>query len=147
MKKIICLVVVILMIAAVAYAAKKVPITAKNVASLKGTWTGSLSFATIGAAGGVPSPVTLEILNDTVPVQARLTINQVPDIIASQLGITGGKHIGESSDGKLTTQGTIMFVGAQPKNFFEVTLVGEKKISIWYYFNGLRGDAVFNKKK
>ena len=55
MKKIICLVVVILMIAAVAYAAKKVAITTKNVASLKGTWTGSLSFATIGAAGGISS--------------------------------------------------------------------------------------------
>ena len=144
MKKMIWLVAIALMVAAVAFAVPKMAITAKDLPKLKGTWEGVLNF---GQMGAMTSAATLEILNDTVPVQAKLTINQVPDVIASQLGITGGKHIGESSDGKLTTQGTIMFVGAQPKNFFEVTLVGEKKISIWYYFNGLRGDAVFNKKK
>ena len=67
MKKIICLIVVILMIAAVAYAAKKVAITPKNVASLKGTWTGTMSFG-VFAGGSMSSPCTLEILNDAAPV-------------------------------------------------------------------------------
>ena len=145
MKKIICLVVVILMIAAVAYAAKKVPITAKNVASLKGTWTGVISFATIGAAGGVTSPVTLEILNDTPPLKAKMTIANVPGEVARQFGQMEGQKVGENDDGTLAGDGTVMWTGAD-KNFFQFTLLDNKKASLWYYFRGMRGDATLSKK-
>jgi hypothetical protein len=40
MKKIVCLIAVVLMIASVAFAAAK--ITAKDLPALKGTWTGML---------------------------------------------------------------------------------------------------------
>ena len=146
MKKIICLVVVILMIAAVAYAAKKVAITTKNVASLKGTWTGMLSFATIGAAGGISSPVTLEILNDTPPLKAKWTIANVPTEVAQQFGGgAGGQRVGENDDGILTADGAVMWSTAD-KNFVMATLLDNKKLSLWYYFRGMRGDATLNKK-
>ena len=44
MKKIICLVAVVLMIASVAFAAGKMKITAKDLPGLKGTWEGIVSF-------------------------------------------------------------------------------------------------------
>jgi branched-subunit amino acid transport protein len=145
MKKIICLVVVILMIAAVAYAAKKVAITPKNVASLKGTWTGVLSFATIGAAGGITSPCTLEVFNDTPPLKAKLTISNVPTEVAQQFGIPPGQKIGENDDGTITADGAVMWTGAD-KNFLMATLMDNKKLSLWYYFRGMRGDATVSKK-
>jgi len=145
MKKIICLVVVILMIAAVAYAAKKVAITTKNVASLKGTWTGMLSFATIGAAGGITSPVTLEILNDAPPLKAKMTIANVPTEVAQQFGITPGQKVGENDDGTLSADGTVMW-SSPDKNFFQFTLLDNKKASLWYYWRGMRGDASLSKK-
>jgi hypothetical protein len=145
MKKIICLVVVILMIAAVAYAAKKVAITTKNVASLKGTWTGVISFATIGAAGGVTSPVTLEILNDTPPLKAKWTIANVPGEVARQFGMMEGQKVGENDDGIITADGAVMWSAAD-KNFVMATLMDNKKLSLWYYFRGMRGDGTVNKK-
>jgi hypothetical protein len=145
MKKIICLVVVILMIAAVAYAAKKVAITTKNVASLKGTWTGMLSFATIGAAGGITSPCTLEILNDTPPLKAKMSIANVPNEVAQQFGIAAGPKSSENDDGTITGDGAVMWTG-EGKNFVMATLMDNKKISLWYYFRGMRGDATLSKK-
>ena len=145
MKKIICLVVVILMIAAVAYAAKKVVITKQNVASLKGTWTGMLSFATIGAAGGITSPCTFEILNDTPPLKAKLTISNVPEQVAMQFGIPAGQKVGENDDGTITGDGAVMWASPD-KNFVQATLMDNKKLSIWYYFRGMRGDATLSKK-
>jgi hypothetical protein len=143
MKKMICLVVVVLMIAAVAIAQKKTAITAKDLPALKGTYTGILSF---GLMEGDTSPCTLEILNDTVPVKAKLTIDNVKDQLASRLGIQGGKKVGENDDGALTSQGTIMFTGAEAKNFFEVSSAGAKTIKVYYYFRGLRGDGTLKKK-
>jgi hypothetical protein len=51
----------------------------------------------------------------------------------------------ESEDGTLTTQGTIMFTGPA-KNFLEVSKSGEKKIKLYYWFRGLKGDGTLTKK-
>ena len=142
MKKIICLVAVVLMIASVVYAQKKMAITAKDLAGLRGFWTGNLSF---GIQEGAGSAATLEIFNDKVPVKARLTINQFPDELARSLGLSPGKNDFESDDGTLTTQGTILFTGPT-KSFFELTKSGDKKIKCDYWFKGLRGDGIFRKK-
>jgi len=145
MKKIICLVVVILMIAAVAYAAKKVAITAKNVASLKGTWTGVMSFG-VFAGGSMTSPCTLEILNDAAPVKAKLTLANVPQEIVAQFGGgQAGSRSTESDDGTITSSGTVLWTG-EAKNFFEVTLMDNKKLSAWAYFRGMRCDGTLSKK-
>ena len=143
MKKIICLLAVVLMIASVVYAAPKMKITAKDLPGLKGTWEGILSFGTFG--GGGTSPAKLGILNDTVPVNARITITNVPAVVASEFGLQSGQMVEGSDEGLITSQGTLMFVGPQ-KNFFEVTLTGEKKINIWYFYRGLKGEADLKKK-
>jgi hypothetical protein len=143
MKKIICLVVVVLMIAAVAIAAKKMKIAEKDLPGLKGTWVGILSFGV--SEQGATSPVKLEILNDKVPVKAKLTITNVPNVVATQFGDTGGQKVAEFDDGIITSQGTLMWTGPA-KNFFEVTLAGEKKLEVWYYFRGMKGDATLKKK-
>jgi hypothetical protein len=144
MKKIICLLVVVLMIASVAYAQKKkAGISAKDLAGMKGTWTGTISFGEFD--GGGSSACTLEILSDAAPVKAKLTIHQVPDSLASRLGITGGQNVFESTDGVLTTQGTIMFTGPA-QGFLEVAKSGEKKIKINYWFRGMKGDGILTKK-
>jgi hypothetical protein len=142
MKKIICLVAVVLMIASVVYAQKKMAITAKDLAGLQGFWTGNLSF---GIQEGAGSAATLQIYNDKVPVKAKLTINQIPDAVASPLGLTSGQNVFESDDGTITSQGTILWTGPT-KSFFEVTKVGEKKLKCDYWFKGLRGDGIFRKK-
>ncbi len=144
MKKIICLVVVCLMVAGVAIAAKKMAITEKNLSGLKGTWAGMLSF---GVQEAATAPAKLEILNDTVPVKAKLTIENFPQQLARTWGIDtpGGKATAESEDGVITTQGTLMWTGPA-KNFFEVTLLDNNKLSLWYFFRGVKGDATLKKK-
>ena len=143
MKKIVCLVVVILMIAAVAYAAKKVAITPKNLASVKGIYDGVLGF---GEMQGMSSPITLEIVNDTVPVKAKWTLANVPDKVAAQFGETSGQKSNEADGGIITSQGTLFWTGPGG-NFVEITLLDNKKISVWYFYKGMRGDAVLAKKK
>jgi len=142
MKKIICLLAVVLMIASVVYAAPKMKITAKDLPGLKGTWEGILGFGMMEAG---TSPAKLEILNDTVPVKAKLTIDNLPSNIAAASGLTAGQMVGESDEGVITSQGTLMFVGPQ-KNFFEVTLTGKGKINIWYVYRTLKGEGDFSKK-
>jgi len=144
MKKMICVVVVVLMIAAVAIAQKKTAITAKDLPALKGTYSGMISFG-LGVAEADTSPCTLEILNDTVPVKAKLTIANIKDQVASRLGIQGGQKVGESDDGTLTSMGTIMFTGPE-KNFFEVSSAGAKTLKVYYFFRGLRGEGTLKKK-
>jgi hypothetical protein len=143
MKKIICIVAVVLMIASVVYAQKKAGITAKDLPAMKGTYSGSLSFGTF--EGGGSSACTLEILNDAVPIKGKLTISSVPKTVAEMMGMSTNPEPMTSEDGALTTQGTIMFTGPA-KNFLEVSKSGEKKIKVYYYFRGLRGDGILTKK-
>jgi hypothetical protein len=133
------------MVASVVYAqkAKKAGITAKDLPALKGTYTGMLSFGEF--EGGGTSACTLEILNDTVPLKAKLTISQIPSVVASQIGVSTTPEPMQNDEGTLTTQGTIMFFG-QSKNFFEFSKSGEKKLKVYYYFRGLKGDGTLTKK-
>ena len=143
MKKIICIIAVVLMIASVVYAQKKAGITAKDLAGMKGTYAGSISFGTF--EGGGSSACTLEILNDAVPVKGKLTISSVPAVVASGLGISTTPEPMQNDEGVITTQGTIMFAGAA-KNFLEVSKSGDKKIKVYYYFKGLKGEGTLTKK-
>ncbi len=145
MKKIICIVVAVLMIASVVYAqkAKKAGITAKDLAAMKGTYSGSISFGEFD--GGGSSACTFEILNDAVPVKAKLTVSQIPAAVASALGTMTNPAPFQSDEGTLTSQGTIMFTGPE-KNFVEVVKSGEKKIKLYYWYKGLKGDGTLTKK-
>jgi len=143
MKKIICIIAVVLMIVSVVYAAEKKGITAKDLPGMKGMWTGNISFGTF--EGGGSSSCTLEIFSDAAPVKAKLTIANIPAAVAQPMGLQSGQNVGESDDGTLTSQGTIVFTGAA-KNFFEISKSGEKKIKLNYWFRGLKGDATLTKK-
>ena len=142
MKKIVCIIAVVLMIASVVYAQKKMAITAKDLPGMKGMWTGNISF---GIQAGAGSACTLEIMNDTIPVKAKLTVAQVPDSLASSLGLMAGKNEMESDNGKITSQGTIVWEGSAG-GFFEIVKKGDKKVEASYWFKGLRGDATLTKK-
>ncbi len=143
MKKILCLIAVGLIIVSVAFAAGK-KITANDLPAMKGTWVGSLDFGMVGADSG-SSPCTLEILNDKVPVQAKLTLSNVPQFIASTIGITAGKNEMNLNEGQITSQGTIFWTGPE-KNMFEISMGGEKKLSATYWFRTIRGSALLKKK-
>ncbi|MGZ3537474.1 MAG: hypothetical protein ACXVAB_05510 [Thermodesulfobacteriota bacterium] len=138
MKKMICLLVIALMIVSVAFAAAK-KITPKDLAGLKGTWEGMWDLGLTGSA-----PCKLEILNDAVPVHIKLTVHNIPDSVASQLGILGGTIVYESYDGVITSQGTLMWTGSQD-NFLEISM-GEKRLSGPYSFRSAKGYVSLKKK-
>ena len=142
MKKIVLLVIALMMVASVAFAQKATKITANDLAGLKGTWEGILGFGITDAA---TSPVTLEILNDAVPVKAKLTVRSFPKEIAAQLGVQEGANVFEGDDGQITSQGTLVFAGPN-KNFFEVTFTGKDKASMWYIFKMIKGTGSLKKK-
>jgi hypothetical protein len=127
------------MIATVAYAQKAMKIAAKDLAALKGTWEGMLTFDV-----NVNCPAKLEILNTAVPVQGKITLSNVPEQITQQLGTMGGTKTIENNDGKITTQGSLMWAG--DKNFFEVFLKSKNKMDGWFYHNGARGTVSLTKK-
>ena len=137
MKKMICLLVIALMIASVAFAAAK-KITPKDLAGLKGTWEG------IWDVQDATAPCKLEILNDAVPVHIKLTVSNIPDLEASQAGITGGTHVYESYHGVITSNGTLMWKGSAA-SFLEISM-GEKKLSGSYWFRTLKGYVSLKKK-
>jgi hypothetical protein len=143
MKKIFYLLVTVLMIVSAAFADAK-EITPQDLAGLKGTWEGVLDFGFMGAQAA-SSSCTLEILNDGVPVHIVLTISNVPDFVASQVGISAGVHAFESYDGVITSQGTLMWKGSQD-TFFEISM-GKKKLSGPYWFRTVKGSVSLKKKK
>jgi hypothetical protein len=144
MKKIICLIVIALMVASVALAAEK--ITAKDLAGLKGTWVGMLDFG-MSDGRGTTTACTLEILNDTVPVQAKLTLWNVPRYVAEASGVFEGRNEFDLNDGQLTSQGAIFWPSPEAeKNKFEVSMSSEKKLNATYSFRTKSGSAVLRKK-
>ena len=136
MKKIALLVIALMMVASVAFAQK---ITPANLGDLKGTWTGVATFDL-----NVNCVAELVIENDTVPVKASITLSNVPDFLAQQLGLTGGTNTFSSDEGKITTQGSLMFVGPN-KNFMEFSLK-RNKLDGWFYYNEAKGDMMLHKK-
>jgi hypothetical protein len=91
------------------------------------------------------SNCTLEILNDKVPVQAKLTVLNVPDYIAPHLGIKSGRNEFNLDDGQLTSQGTIFWINPE-KNMFEVSMGREKYLDATYWYRTIKGTALLKKK-
>ncbi len=144
MKKSICLIAVVLMVVSVAFAAGKMKIAAKDLPGLKGTWVGMLDFGDVGGQAA-SSNCTLEILNDKVPVQAKLTVLNVPDFVAPHLGVMSGRNEFNLNDGKLTSQGTIFWISPE-KNMFELSMGREKYLDASYWYREIKGSALLKKK-
>ena len=144
MRKVICLAVVVLMVACMGCAAKRMPIAQSDLKNMKGTWEGTISYGLYDVQQG---PMTLEILNDTVPLRGKVTLD-VPQIVASQYATQSGKQSKENPDGKLTPQGTILWTGGGAANHsLEFFLTGENRARVFYYFLGIKGDALLTKTK
>jgi len=140
MKKIIFLWGVILLIismALVGYAKmEKIAISKDNLADLKGEWIGS---RTIGP--GTVKNTDLEILNDTLPLQVKLTFYDVKK--------PGKAFTTEIRDfkGKINDQGNLFHKG--PDNEVELSLYnddGKMRLEGTYYWFGSKGTMSFKKK-
>jgi hypothetical protein len=144
MRKVICLAVVALMIACMGCAAKRMPITQNDLKNVKGTWEGTISYGLYDVQTG---PMTLEILSDKAPIGAKLTLD-VPQMVSTQYAVPAGKQTRENADGKLTPQGTILWTGGGAANHsMEFYLTGENRARVFYYFLGIKGDALLTKTK
>ena len=144
MRKVICLAVVALMIACIGCAAKRMPITQNDLKNVKGTWEGTISYGLYDVQTG---PMTLEILSDKPPIAGKVTLD-VPQMVSTQYAVPAGKSTRENADGKLTPQGTILWTGGGAANHsMEFYLTGEKRARVFYYFLGIKGDALLTKTK
>ena len=133
MKKIICVVGIVMLCASMVFA-----FTKKDLAGLKGTWAGTAS-----GGGGGSVDVKIEIMNDAEPLQGKMTWSKIPPKALADYGLQE-PTVGEASNGKLTSKGTIMFT--TPNGFFEITSVKDKKLSGWGYFSGFKADITATKK-
>ena len=138
MKKIVFFSAIALLCASVVFAAG---ITKKSLADLKGTWEG-----TAQTGGSASCNVKIEIMNAAEPVEAKMTLTGLPAKAKEDYGISD-PLTGESKSGKITSAGTIMFLGQSPSNFFEITSIGkDKKLNGWFFFNGLKANVSATKK-
>jgi hypothetical protein len=119
---------------------QKTIITKSDLPTLKGTWSGWTIFS---SAQNNPVLTTLDINNDTVPLQGRITLSNLPPGVASLFpveSLSAGNQVAINfRNGKISDQGTI--IGQSGENFLELTYsAGEKpKFDGWFYYYGARG--------
>ena len=153
MKKLICLVgigvffVSMVLAGCASLQMQKTPVTKSNLSTLKGKWEGWTTFSSFQSN---PVLTTMEINNDTVPVQGKITLNNLPDRVAALFpasAVTAGNNaIIDFNNAKISDQGTL--IGTSGENFLELTYyAGEKpRFDGWFYYYGTRGTVTLNKK-
>jgi hypothetical protein len=126
---------------------QKTIITKADLPTLKGTWSGWTIFS---SAQNNPVLTTLDINNDTVPLQGRITLSNLPPGVASLFpveSLSAGNQVAINfRNGKISYQGTI--IGQSGENFLELTyFAGEKpKFDGWFYYYGARGTLTVTKR-
>jgi hypothetical protein len=126
---------------------QKTIVTKSNLPTLKGNWQGWTTFSSIPSR---PVLTTMQITNDTVPVQGNITLNDLPDPVAfafpADAKTAGGNVTIDFKNGMITDQGTL--IGQSGQNFLELTYyAGEKpKFNGWFYYYGAKGTVEFTKK-
>ena len=127
--------------------APKTLVTTSNLPALRGTWQGWTSF---GIGKSRPVLTWVEIVGDTVPVTARITLNNVPDPVAlifpAEVKTAGNNVTFQFTDGVINNQGALFFQNG--KNVLEITyFAGEKpKIEGWFYYWTVKGTFDANRK-
>jgi hypothetical protein len=92
----------------------------------------------------------MEINNDTVPVQGKIFLYNLPQRIADifpGVALSASNNITiDFVNGKISDQGT--FIGQTGENFLELTFfTGEKmKMNGWFYYYGSKGTMTLTKK-
>jgi uncharacterized protein YdeI (BOF family) len=137
MKKIIIVAAIALLCASMVFAAG---ITKKDLAGLKGAWSGEIS-----QVGGQGCVATIEIMNDAEPLEGKITVTNIPMQTQKDYNVQA-TFTGQSKNGKITSAGTIMFLGSDQSNFFEISSVKAGKMRGWFFMNGLRGTFSGKKK-
>jgi hypothetical protein len=126
---------------------QKTVVTKSNLPTLKGNWQGWTTFSSIPSR---PVLTTMQITNDTVPVQGNITLNNLPDNVAlafpADTKTAGGNITIDFKNGMISDQGTL--IGQSGQNFLELTFyAGEKpKFDGWFYYYGARGTVELTKK-
>ncbi len=148
MRKRVCLVSIGLLLVSVALLSctpAKTVITKSNLSTLRGTWQGWTTFSSFQSN---PILTTMEIINDTVPVKGKLTLENVPGAVTVLFppdAVTAGRNINlYFRNGMVSDQGTL--IGETGQNFLELTLYGEKKMDGWFYYGGSKGTMELTKK-
>ena len=147
MKKRICLVSIGLLLISVALSCTpaKTVITKSNLPTLRGKWQG---WTTFSAFQSNPILTTLEITNDTVPVQGRIILNNLPrgvaDLFPPGAVTAGGNVTIDFKNGMISDQGTL--IGHTGQNFLELTLSVGEKMNGWFYYRGTKGTMDLTKK-
>jgi len=127
--------------------AQKTLITDRNLPTLKGRWEGWTDFG-IGQAR--PVLTWMEIVNDSVPLQGKITLNQLPEAVAlvipADAKTADNSLIIEFKNGTISNQGTI--VARSGQNFIELTYFGgaKPKLEGWFYYWALKGTLSVTKK-
>ncbi len=127
--------------------AQKTIVTTSNLSTLKGTWEGWTDF---GLGQAPPVLTYLEIINDSPPIQGKITLNQLPGpvalVIPADAKTADNSLIIDFKNGKISNQGTIIAQSGQ--NFVELTYFGggKPKLEGWFYYWALKGTLTVTKK-
>ncbi len=119
--------------------------------SLKGNWQGWTTFSSVQSASVL---TTLQITNDTVPVEGNITLIKLPDRVAfafpADSKMAGGNVTIGFNNGRITDQGTLISQSKSTggRDFIELTYyAGEKpKLSGSFYYYYSKGTVEFTKK-
>ncbi len=151
MKRTTCLAGIRLLLVSVALLscapAQKTIVTTSNLSTLKGTWEGWTDF---GLGQAPPVLTYLEIINDSPPIQGKITLNQLPGpvalVIPADAKTADNSLIIDFKNGKISNQGTIIAQSGQ--NFVELTYFGggKPKLEGWFYYWALKGTLSVTKK-
>jgi hypothetical protein len=151
MKKTICLAGMGLLLVSMVWVScapvQKTVLTKSDLPALRGTWQGWTTFRSVPSG---PVRTTLQITNDTVPVQGNITLYNLPEGVAlvfpSNAKTAGGDVTIDFRNGMISDQGTL--IGQSGQNFLELTFfAGEKvKMNGWFYYYGARGTVELTKK-
>jgi len=93
---------------------------------------------------------TLEISNDTIPLQGKITLSNLPQGVASLFPVeslsAGNQAAIGFQNGKISDQGTI--IGQSGENFLELTYFATEKPKFdgWFYYFGARGTLTVTKQ-
>ena len=151
MKRTICLTGIGLLLVSVALVscapAQKTVISNSNLPTLKGAWEGWTDFG----LGQAPAVLTyLEIINDSPPIQGKITLNQLPGpvalVVPADAKTADNSLIIDFKNGKISNQGTIIAQSGQ--NFVELTYYGggKPKLEGWFYYWALKGTLSVTKR-
>jgi hypothetical protein len=151
MKRTICLVGIGLLLVSMVLVScapmQKTVLTKGNLSALKGNWQGWTTFASLQ---NKPVLSWLVITNDTVPLQGKITWNNLPDNVALAVPANdktaGGNVTIDFNSGRVTDQGTL--IARSGENFIEFTYYGgeKPKLTGWFYYYFMKGTVEFTKK-